>query len=72
MKLSLLNNGDIDQFVDICDNTRMNNQKEFKGYEMLNNPNHYHLAEQLDILEMFATWKEEAANELFFHSMVIL
>ena len=33
---------------------------------MINNPNHYHIAEQIDILEMFATWKEEAANEKLF------
>ena len=32
MKLSLLNTGNIDRFVDICDNTGMNNQKEFQGY----------------------------------------
>ena len=41
----------------------MNNQKEFKGCEMTNDPNHYHLTELLDMLETFATWKEETANE---------
>ena len=33
---------------------------------MINNPNHYHLTELLDILESFATWKEETANEKTF------
>ena len=56
----------IDRLVDICNNTAMNNQKEFKGCEMINNPNHYHLTELLDILEIFATWKEATANEKTF------
>ena len=50
----------------------MNNQKEFKECEMITNPNQYHLPELLEILETFATWKEETTNEKFYHSMAII
>ena len=49
----------IDRLVDILNNTAMNNQKELKGCEMINIPNHYQITELLDILETFETWKEK-------------
>ena len=52
----------VDRLVDICNNTSMSNRNEFKGCEMINSPDHFHLEELFDILELFSEWRAEAGK----------
>lgn len=52
--------GKVDRLVDVFNGTKENKQKEDKGCENLNAPNHRHVTESLDILTLFCEWKAEA------------
>ena len=52
----------VDRLIDIWNNTGMSNRKEFKGCEMIDSPNHFHLEELFEILDLFCEWKIEAGD----------
>ena len=53
----------IDRLVDICNNTDMSNRGVYKGYEMINSPNHKHLDEILQILTTFCDWSKNKKDQ---------
>ena len=56
----------LDRLVDISNNTKTNNRGIVKGCEEIDSPNHFHLKELLEILELFAEWKTESKTKVNF------
>ena len=53
----------IDQLVDISNNTKVNNRGIAKGCEEIDNPNHFHLKELLEILGFFCRMESRIKNK---------
>ena len=56
----------IDLLVDISNNTKVNNRGVVKGCEAIDRPNHFHLKQLLEILELFSEWKAESKTKANF------
>ena len=50
----------IDHLVNIYNNTHMNSRGFAKGCEEIDSPQHFHLQELVNILEVFAEWKSDS------------
>ena len=56
----------LDRLVDICNNTSMSSNGVWKGCEPINSPDHRHIGELLDILDIFCEWRNESPEKIHF------
>ena len=52
----------VDRMIDIWNNTGISNRNEFKGCEMINSPDHFHIEELFKILDIFCEWKRDCGE----------